>query len=741
MKTRSYFSLSGLALALVAGSAGAATRVDVHAERSALLAPQASTSAAMSSASVLGVSASQEGLMTAATIRERSGRRYERVTQTFMGVPVWGDQVVLVKDSNGRTLNMHGNLLRGIANDIVDVSTSLSAKDALARAKAMTESRRVSTAALNYQNEKSELRIAYDEASGRARLVYVVNFYAENLTTNEFTRPFFLIDAKTGELVKHWEGLTTSQNAGGPGGNQKIGQVQYGVGTQFGPLIVNDSCQMDSTNVRAVDMGGRTDSSTYNTPYQFTCPTNTYKSVNGAYSPLNDAYYFGGVIFNMYNDWFGTRPITQQLSMRVHAGSSWENASWNGQAMTFGDGASTFYPLVSLDVSAHEVSHGFTEQNSNLTYSGQPGGMNEAFSDIAGEAAEYYSRGSNDFLIGADITKTLQALRYMDDPTRDGRSIGNAANYTNGMDVHYSSGVYNRAFYLLAHKAGWNTRKAFEVFVRANRNYWTSSTNFNQGACGMRDAATDLGYSVTDVTDAFNTVGVSCGTTPPPTGGVLTNGVPTSALALSQGQSIVYTLAVPAGASNLKFVTAGGSGDADLYVKFGSAPTTSSYDCRSIGSTTAETCNIATAQTGTYYVMVYGYSAVSGVTLTGSYTTGGGGGGVSGENTTDYNIPDNNTTGVQSPITINSAGTASNVTVEVDIKHTYIGDLIVDLIAPNGTVFNLHNRTGGSADNLIKTYTVNTGGVARSGTWNLRVRDRANIDTGYIDRWKLTINN
>jgi hypothetical protein len=63
--------------------------------------------------------------------------------------------------------------------------------------------------------------------------------------------------------------------------------------------------------------------------------------------------------------------------MRTHYSSSYENAFWDGSTMSFGDGASTFYPLVNADVSGHEVSHGFTEQHSNLTYSGQSGGMNE----------------------------------------------------------------------------------------------------------------------------------------------------------------------------------------------------------------------------------------------------------------------------------------------------------------------------------------------------------------------------
>ena len=88
----------------------------------------------------------------------------------------------------------------------------------------------------------------------------------------------------------------------------------------------------------------------------------------------------------------------------------------------------------------------------------------------------------------------------------------------------------------------------------------------------------------------------------------------------------VHTLVVPAGATNLKFVTSGGTGDADVYARFGSQPTTTTYDCRSEGSTNAETCTIATAQAGTYHVLVRGYAAYSGLSITGSYTTGGGGG-------------------------------------------------------------------------------------------------------------------
>ncbi|RZZ89138.1 S8 family peptidase [Pseudoxanthomonas winnipegensis] len=103
-------------------------------------------------------------------------------------------------------------------------------------------------------------------------------------------------------------------------------------------------------------------------------------------------------------------------------------------------------------------------------------------------------------------------------------------------------------------------------------------------------------------------------------GSTLTNGVAVTGLSASTGNSVNYTLNVPAGATNLKFTISGGSGDADLYVRFGSAPTDSTYACRPYKSGNSESCSFASPQTGTYYVRVKAYSTYSGVQLTGSYT-------------------------------------------------------------------------------------------------------------------------
>ncbi len=104
----------------------------------------------------------------------------------------------------------------------------------------------------------------------------------------------------------------------------------------------------------------------------------------------------------------------------------------------------------------------------------------------------------------------------------------------------------------------------------------------------------------------------------------LTNGVPLSGLSAAINASVNYTLQVPAGASNLSIQSSGGSGDGDLYVRYGSAPTTATYDCRPYLTGNNETCTFPTPQAGIYHVMVRAYSAFSGVSLVGTFTTGSG---------------------------------------------------------------------------------------------------------------------
>ncbi|HVE86611.1 MAG TPA: M4 family metallopeptidase, partial [Myxococcales bacterium] len=188
------------------------------------------------------------------------------------------------------------------------------------------------------------------------------------------------------------------------------------------------------------------------------------------------------------------------------------------------------------DVAGHEITHGLTERTSGLVYSGESGGLNEAMSDIIGGfGVEYFASKTNPtiaqnadpFKIGEQVWTpgtAGDALRYMDDPTKDGYSIDNYSKYASSdKEVHRTSGIANNAFALLV-KGGTNRTsgtnvnggigadKALQIFFRANTVYMTPNTTFSQARAACVKAATDLyganSPEVAKVNEAWGAVGV-----------------------------------------------------------------------------------------------------------------------------------------------------------------------------------------------------------------------------------------
>ena len=372
-------------------------------------------------------------------------------------------------------------------------------------------------------------------------------------------------------------------------------------------------------------------------------------------APIGDAhvdmnYDQLGTTYNCYSTLFGRDSYNNAgaaLISTVHYGSNYVNAYWDGTQMVYGDGnnVDSIELGKDLDVTVHELSHAVTDSESDLIYSGESGGLNESYSDIFAGVCESWTRNwavdADIFKVGEDIWTpgtAGDALRYMDDPAKDGVSLDFYGDYA-GQDVHYSSGISNLVFALLS-KGGTHPRgktsipvtaigpeKAGRIFYKANTDLFTASTTFEQAKTYTVQAATALGYdaaTVQAVTDAWLAVGVP---PPPPVTTPLSNGVAVGSLSGSSGSKKYYTLEVPAGQTSLSFVTSGGTGDVDLYVRFGSVPTSSTYDCRPYTSGNAETCSFTNPAAGTWYVMVNGYSSYSGASLTGTYGGGGGGGG------------------------------------------------------------------------------------------------------------------
>ena len=608
--------LTHFRLNLLVAAMGLAAVSAQASETHQLRAQQLGAAPASALAAKLGLDA-QSTLVAQNSAALGNGTTVVRQQQMYQGVPVYGRSVAVVQDAQGNALRATGELSQNLQADLVSVQPKLSQARALTVLQAHEHTLLRAGAAISGQ--RSELFVLPQDGV-KARLIYRTSYVLQD--AGQLSRPTAIIDANTGEIIRSWDGLTNAE-ANGPGGNTKTGRYNYG--TDFAALQVSQSgntCKLQNTNVITYDLK-RSSNKSGGTIVSFTCPTSNTDAINGAYSPANDAHHFGGVVHDMYQSYTGAAPLNFVLKMKVHFQTNYENAAWDGAEMVFGDGANTFYPLVALDVTSHEISHGYTEQNSGLEYQGQSGGMNEAYSDIAGEAAEFYDRGKADFLVGADIVKDSAgiggALRFMCTPSSDGGSIDNASQYRNGLDVHYSSGVYNKAFCTLAKTGGWDVKKAFQVFALANKTYWSPTSTFNAGACGVESAATDLGYNKANVTSAFSGVGVTCPGSGGGGGGNGGGGGSVDNLSGARGAQLRYSVDVPAGARNLVIATSGGSGDVDLYVKRGSAPSTSSYDCRPYRTGNNESCTVATPTAGAYNILLNGYSAFSGVTLKASW--------------------------------------------------------------------------------------------------------------------------
>ncbi|MDR3478873.1 MAG: M4 family metallopeptidase [Gammaproteobacteria bacterium] len=383
--------------------------------------------------------------------------------------------------------------------------------------------------------QEQESLIVYIDEKQCAHWAFKVSFSA-NVIGKMPAKPVYIFDAVTLAVYQEWNDIKTATvvSAGGYGGNEKIGKLTYDALANDAPVLnvqrdnQRQICYLANSEVTVRDARQG------EAVVQFKCPNKNrehnnvywdadFDAVNGAYSPGNDALYIGKIVKDMYQKWYGIPVLENQngnpkmLTMIVH--QKMENAYWNGSEMIFGDGENYFYPMVSLGVGAHEIGHGFTEQNSNLAYYGQSGGLNESFSDMAAQAAEYYATGHNNWHIGAEITKAKNtALRYMDEPTKDclirqhpgnDCSISRVRDYHFGLDVHYGSGIFNKVFYLLGTANGWNTKKAFDVMVQANSHYWNPTDTFAVAACGVVWATEDYGYDLATVTKAMAAVGIN----------------------------------------------------------------------------------------------------------------------------------------------------------------------------------------------------------------------------------------
>lgn len=279
--------------------------------------------------------------------------------------------------------------------------------------------------------------------------------YAYNVTLkvqNRFDISPRAIIATNGTVLRKWNEVKTAQVGTGIGGNRKhnVGWWEYGQTPGFKKLDVavdGGTCIMENNFTKTVDCRTQQYECLNEGPFEYSCFYHSMAS-NGAYAPLNDVHYFTTEMFYFFDNYLGVKPTYAQLTGMVHYGQSYPQAFYavadDGRRLTvYGDGTSADFNFGSFGRVAHEVSHAFLEGTSKLLNYDQSGGLGESLADMTEVAFSHYIGRDVNYKIGSEVLR-LGYLRCMDDPPCDGKSIDNINDYVAGMDVHYSSGIFNK---------------------------------------------------------------------------------------------------------------------------------------------------------------------------------------------------------------------------------------------------------------------------------------------------------
>lgn len=475
-----------------------------------------------------------------------------RIKQFFADYPVWGsDAVIHIPKNNPASLSalaanqepnnitMNGIMYKDINEDINNTPAYIfnAAQKEKALAHTINSYQNAQTNKTSISQSKALLMV-YIDKNNKAHWAYLISFFAQAHHAPA-ALPTYIIDAASFIVYEQWNDLKRLQKeqlveikGGGIGGNEgPIGKISYdGLPGHFPALqmqrnSINQVCSLKNKLTIIADRRLNDQTVTFKCKQPDSKHNNLYWNTtddmnNGGYSPNNDALYSDSIVRQMYKAWFNIDMLVKngkpmQVTMKVHDPDEGQNAYYSHGEMVFGDGDNESYPITAPSVVAHEMSHGFTEQHSDLVYENQSGGLNESFSDMADKAVEYYVKGENNWEIDPEVLKPGgRLLRWMDTPTKDcGKrkpgdycSIDHMKDYGKTTEVHFTSGIFNKAFTLIAAK--WNTKKAFEVMTKANMDYWTPNTTFDAAACGVIAAAKDYKYDTAAVFAAMKTVGV-----------------------------------------------------------------------------------------------------------------------------------------------------------------------------------------------------------------------------------------
>lgn len=475
--------------------------------------------------------------------QDELGYKHYRYQQNFRDYPIEGAQLLIHENQEGKVYVANGGLVRGIEEE-----ANVVLNEAAALQKALQYSKGKTFAWQNDDYQKA-LQASTDNPHAsfypKGELVwasnspkqepqsYKLSYKFDVYTIEPLSRKFIFVDAKTGEVVTT---INRLHDADAP----CTGTALYSCSN---PVAITADSYNGTYRLR--ESGSRqieTYTANNGTAYAFFDITSTDNNFNE--DPTATAVHWST---EKTYDYFKNTHNRNSFDGNNAKLMSWvhfdlvgtgqfpnnDNAFWNGNHMTYGDG-SVLSPVVSTDVVGHEITHAVTQYTADLTYSYESGALNESFSDIFGTVIEFYAAPTcADWKIGEDVTTNYnggQGIRNMKEPNLHGQpdTYEGTYWYTGSGDnggVHYNSGVQNYWFYLLCqggsgtndHGTAYNVTaigatKAAQIAYRMLTVYLTPSSQYSDARAAAISAATDLygagNTEVTQVVNAWCAVGV-----------------------------------------------------------------------------------------------------------------------------------------------------------------------------------------------------------------------------------------
>lgn len=388
------------------------------------------------------------------------GQVHYRYQQTYYGQPL-EDAIWIAHTNNDKIYSLNGLIYDKITSP---TSAGLSEEAALAKAIEFVgattykwelpgEEQHLKwetgdeSATYQPKGELTYISDGFDFAADNYRLVYKFNIYAHE----PVSRANIYVDANTGKIIRENKIICHADEPGvahtGYSGERDIIADSFG-----GEYRLRDGSRGDG--VRTFDLNTGTE---YGGAVDFIDDDNDWDNANPEQDEYaTDAHWGAEMTYDYYFDIHGRNSIDNtgfQLNSYVHYSSGFVNAFWDGSRMTYGDGSGGVTPLTSIDIAAHEVTHGLTTFTAGLIYAAESGALNESFSDIFGVAIERFGRpGDWNWLLGEDIGLTLRSLSNPNSFGDPDTYFGDFWAPLDGGDsggVHTNSGVQNFWYYLL----------------------------------------------------------------------------------------------------------------------------------------------------------------------------------------------------------------------------------------------------------------------------------------------------